>query len=55
MAILVASFALVACGKKEDVTTKQDAQNVPAATAPAPVAPASAPATEPAKTEEAKK
>lgn len=53
---LVAAVALVACGKKEDVTTKQDAQNVPATATPAPAAPAATPvASEPAKTEEAKK
>lgn len=53
LAILTAAFVLTACGKKEeapvpakeDVTTKQDAQNVPPA----------APTTEPAKAEEAKK
>ncbi len=60
IAVIVASFALVACGKKEeapvttpapvaapvvDSTTKQDAQNVPAPAAPS----------APAKTEEAKK
>lgn len=55
VAILVASFALIACGKKEDATTKQDAQNVPAAVAAPASAPAQAPATEPAKTEESKK
>lgn len=47
---LIAAGMLVACGKKEDVTTKQDAQNVPPVVTPA--APASS---EPAKTEETKK
>jgi PBP1b-binding outer membrane lipoprotein LpoB len=57
IAILFASVALVACGKKEEAPVVEP---VPAVAAPAPApttdtAPAPTPSAEPAKQEEAKK